>query len=129
MATNTSMTCPDWSIAPVHVAPPPSDLHIGLVHLPAIADPMSAGPSSLGQQRREPLHPPIDGDVVDLDATLSQELFDVAVGQTEAQVPADRDDDDIGWEAKAGESRAGTWSQTRAASSHAGSLAPRRRSP
>jgi hypothetical protein len=29
--------------------------------------------------------------------------FDVAVGQAEAQVPADRNDDHVGWEAKAGE--------------------------
>jgi hypothetical protein len=61
---------------------------------------MPAGPSSLGQQRREPLHPAVDGDMVDLDAPLSQQLFDVAVGQAKAQVSADRDDDDIGWEAK-----------------------------
>jgi hypothetical protein len=39
-------------------------------------------------------------------APLSQELFDVAVGQAEAQVPADGDDDDdIAWEAEAGEVR------------------------
>jgi hypothetical protein len=31
---------------------------------------MAARPSSLGQQRCEPLHPAIHGDVVDLDAPL-----------------------------------------------------------
>jgi hypothetical protein len=41
--------------------------------------------------------------VVDLDAALGEEFFDVAVGQAEAQLPADRNDDDIGWEAEAGE--------------------------
>jgi hypothetical protein len=40
---------------------------------------MAAGPGSLGEQRREPLHPPEDGDVVDLDATFGQQLLDVAV--------------------------------------------------
>jgi hypothetical protein len=34
--------------------------------------------------------------VVDLDAALGEELFSVAEGQAEAQVPADRNDDDIG---------------------------------
>jgi hypothetical protein len=49
----------------VDVAPAAGDLHIGLVDLPAITDGMAAGPGSLGQQRREPLDPPVDGDVVD----------------------------------------------------------------
>jgi hypothetical protein len=44
--------------------------------------------------------------MVDLDAALGEEFFDVAVGQAEAQLPADRNDDDIGWEAEAGERRA-----------------------
>jgi hypothetical protein len=37
----------------------------------------------------EPHHPAVDGDVVDLDATLGEQLLDVAVRQAEAQVPAD----------------------------------------
>jgi hypothetical protein len=36
--------------------------------------------------------------VVGLDATLGEELLEVAVGQAEAQVPADREHDYIGWE-------------------------------
>jgi hypothetical protein len=61
-----------------------------------------ARPSSLGQQRREPLDPTVDRDVIDLDAPLSKQLLDLAVGQAEAQVPADRDDDHVGREAEAG---------------------------
>jgi hypothetical protein len=83
-----------------------SDLHVGLVDLPAIANAVAAWPSGVGQQWRGPLHPAVDGDVVDLDAALGEEFFDVAVGQAEAQLPADRNDDDIGWEAEAGERRA-----------------------
>jgi hypothetical protein len=45
---------------------------------------MAAGPGSLGQQRREPLDPPVDSDVVDLDTAFGEEFLDVAVGQTEA---------------------------------------------
>jgi len=41
--------------------------------------------------------------VVDLDAALGEELFDVPVGQAEAQVPADRQGDDLGREAVPGE--------------------------
>jgi hypothetical protein len=40
---------PELVDRPVHVPPLPSDLHIGLVRVPAIADLMPAGPSSLGQ--------------------------------------------------------------------------------
>jgi hypothetical protein len=36
--------------------------------------------------------------VVDLDTALSEQLLDITVGQPEAQVPADRDDDAIGRE-------------------------------
>jgi hypothetical protein len=33
---------------------------------------MATWAGSLGQQRREPLHPPVDGDVVDLDTALGE---------------------------------------------------------
>jgi hypothetical protein len=59
--------------------------------------------SGLGQQRREPLEPPVDGDVVDLDAALGKQLLDITIGQAKAQVPADGNDDHVGWEAEAGE--------------------------
>jgi hypothetical protein len=38
---------------------------------------MATRPGGLSEQRREPLHPPVDGDVVDLDPALDEELFDV----------------------------------------------------
>jgi hypothetical protein len=91
---------------------------------------MTAGAGGLGQQRRKPLHPPVDGDVVDLDTPLGEQLFDVAIGQAEAQVPADRQHDHIGWEAEAREGGPHGGSRTRAASTHhAGSLAARTRAP
>jgi len=68
----------------VHVAPPPGDFHVGLVHHPAIPDQVSARAGSVGQQRREPLHPPVDADMVSLDAPLGEQLFDIAVGQAKA---------------------------------------------
>ena len=42
------------------------------------------GTGGVGQQRREAQHPPVDRDVVDLNAAFDQELFDVTVGQAEA---------------------------------------------
>jgi hypothetical protein len=43
--------------------------------------------------------------MVDLDTTLGEQLLDVAIRQAEAEVPADRDDDDLGWKAEASEGR------------------------
>ena len=54
-----------------------SDLHIRLVHSPAVPNGMAAGPGRLDQQRREPVDPPGDGDVVDLDAALGEQLLDI----------------------------------------------------
>ena len=39
--------------------------------------------------RGEALHPPVDGDLVDVDAAFGEKFFDVAVGEPEAQVPAE----------------------------------------
>jgi hypothetical protein len=68
----------------VDVTPAPSHLHIRLVHLPAVTHDVSARPSSIGQQRRESQHPPVDRHVVHLDTTLGEQFLDVAVGQAEA---------------------------------------------
>jgi hypothetical protein len=104
------------------VAPPAGDLHVGLIHLPAVPDGVPAGPGGLGEQGREPLHPAVDGDVVDVDAAFGEQLFDVAVGEAKAQVPADRQHDHLGREAEAGEGRPWDGSRARAAGSHDDSL-------
>jgi hypothetical protein len=61
--------------------------------------------------------------MVHLDTALGEQFLDVAVGQPKAQVPADRQDDDVGWEAEASEGRSCSGSRARAARSHAISLA------
>jgi hypothetical protein len=53
---------------PVQIHPPPGDFHIRLVDAPAIAGCMPAGACRVDQQRGEPLHPAIDGHVVNRDA-------------------------------------------------------------
>jgi hypothetical protein len=50
------------------------------IHIPPVPDQVLAGPGGLGEQAREPLHPPVDGDVVDLDTAFGEEFLDVAVG-------------------------------------------------
>ena len=92
---------------PTDVAPTAGDLDVGRIDLPVVADRMPAGPGGLGQQRREPLHPAVDRDVIDLDPALGEQLLDIAVRQAEAQVPADRQHDHVGWKAEAGEG--GSW--------------------
>jgi hypothetical protein len=57
---------------------------------------VAAESGGVGQQRREALHPPVDGDVVDLDAAFDQQFLYISVGQVVAQVPADRDHDHLG---------------------------------
>jgi hypothetical protein len=82
----------------VYVAPHTVDLDIRLIHEPPVTWRVAAKPSDVGQQRREPLHPPVDGDVIELDPALDQQFLDVSVGEFETQVPPDRDDDHLGRE-------------------------------
>jgi hypothetical protein len=56
---------------------------------------MAAGSGSIGQQQCEPQHPAVDRHVVNLNSAFCQQFFDIAVRQREAQVPADREDDDL----------------------------------
>jgi hypothetical protein len=67
--------------------------------------------------------------MVDLDTTLGEQLLDISVGQTEAQVPADGEHDHIGRKAEAGNDRSRKRSSASAAASHSGSLAASMRSP
>jgi hypothetical protein len=109
----------------VDIAPAAGHLDVGLVHEPTIPDQVAAGSGGVGQQRREPLHPPIDGDVVDLNAALDEELLDVAVGQAEPQVPAHREDDYLGWKPEASEGGPLDRGRARATGFHAGSVSAR----
>jgi hypothetical protein len=91
---------------PVHVAPHPVDLDVCLVNEPAVAGRVAAEPRCIREQRREPPYPPVDGDLVDLDTALDQQLLHVAVGQAVAQIPPDRHHDHLGREPKAREGAA-----------------------
>jgi hypothetical protein len=69
--------------SPVDVAPPARDVHIGLVDVPTVTEHVATRSGSIDEERRGALHQPVHGDVVDLDATLAQELLEGAVGQPE----------------------------------------------
>ena len=79
------MTWPYWSTA-----------RYTYVREPAVTDAVPARPRSLDDERGEALHPPVDGDVIDLDAAFGQQLFDIAVRQAVAQVPTHSQQDRIG---------------------------------
>jgi hypothetical protein len=51
--------------------------------VPAVPNDVLTGSGCLRELRREPLDPPVDGHVVDLDASFRQEFLDVPVGQAE----------------------------------------------
>jgi hypothetical protein len=90
---------------PVEVGPPAGDPDVSLVGEPPLAGNMPAEPGGLDELGREPLDPPVDGDVINGDATLSQQLLDVPLGQAVAQVPADRDRNHLRWKPEASEHR------------------------
>ena len=87
----------------IDVPPLAGNLHIRLVHIPTVADRMSARPGRIGEEWREALHPPVDGDVIDLDPTLTEQFFDIAIRESIPQIPAHGEDDDLGREPKTGE--------------------------
>jgi hypothetical protein len=41
---------------------------------------VSAGSGRVDQQRSEPLHPAVDGHMIDPHSALGQQLFDIAIG-------------------------------------------------
>jgi hypothetical protein len=101
------MLLPELVDRPVEVPPPAGDLHVRLVDEPAVPDRVTARPSGLDQQRGEPPHPPVNGDVVDLNVPLGEQLLHIAEGQAEAQVPPHPQHDHLRREPEPGEPRRG----------------------
>ena len=56
---------------------------------------MATRTRGVDHQRREALHPPIDRHVINIDATLGEQFFDIAVRQVVAQISAHRQQDDV----------------------------------
>jgi len=66
---------------------------------------VTARAGGLNELRGEALYPSVDADVIDGDAALGQEYLDIAVGQSVAQIPADRDRDHLTRKPEASEHR------------------------
>ena len=90
----------------VHVAPDTAHPQVGLIDEPAATDRMPTGVGGVDQLGGEALDPSVDRDVVDGDASSGEEFLDVAVRETEPQVPAHGEQNHVGREPVAGERRA-----------------------
>ena len=66
---------------PLQVRPPAVDLDVGLVNEPAVTRHVTACSCRFDELRCESLDPPVNGDVIDRDTTLGEQLLDVPVGQ------------------------------------------------
>ncbi len=64
---------------PVDVPPNAVDLDVRLVDEPPAADLVPARWGRVDGQGREPLHPTVNGDVINVDAPLGEELLQVPV--------------------------------------------------
>ena len=56
---------------PVDVTPDAGDFDVGLIYEPSRPDDMAAWSGRVDAQRREPLHPTKQGDLIDFEAALS----------------------------------------------------------
>jgi hypothetical protein len=74
------------------------DLLLGLVDEPTVGDRVPAWPGRVDEECGEVLDPPADGEVIDLDPALSEQLLNVSVGESLPQIPPDGEDDDLGRE-------------------------------
>jgi hypothetical protein len=71
------------------------DPNVGLVHPPTVVGRSEPQSQSTLNFRGVTLDPPPDGNVVDQKSALSKEFLDVTVRKGKAQIPADRQEDDL----------------------------------
>jgi len=100
----------------------PSHLHIGFIDEPSITDTVPARPSRVDDQWCETLHPPVDSDVINVDAAFGEEFFDIAVRESVAEVPAHCQQDHVGREPESRKRRRSR--VVRATTNHPGTLRP-----
>jgi hypothetical protein len=106
-----------------HVPPHPGNLHIGFIDEPAVTDTVPGRPRCVDDQRGETLHPPVDGDVINVDAAFGEELSDISVRQAVAEVPPDGQQDHVRREPESGKRRRSK--VVRATTNHPRTLRPR----
>ncbi len=106
---------------PVQIHPPPGDLGVGLVRVPAITGRMSTRSCCVNQQRREVLLPAEDADVVvDVHSAFGQQLFHIAIAESVTEIPAHCQHDHLPREPEASKRRSRREDRTNtAAAAHA----------
>jgi hypothetical protein len=72
------------------VLPAACDLRVGFVEEPAATDTVTRRSGGVDELSREGPQPPVQGDVIDVDATFDQQVLDIPVGQPITQVLAHR---------------------------------------
>jgi hypothetical protein len=80
---------------PVEVTPLAFDPDVRLVQAPAVIGRFKSRAQTSPQFRGVTLHPAPDGNVVDQKSALGKEFLHVTVRQREAQIPTDRQKDDL----------------------------------
>src|SRR4029077_1335537 len=84
-----------WSPPPCTSTPFAFHPHVGLVHPSRVVRRLEVPAQAPLQFRSIPLDPSPDGDVIHRKPTLGKKLLDVAVRKREAQIPADRQENDL----------------------------------
>ena len=100
------------------------DFDVGFVDEPAVARRVPREAGRVDQQRCEPLHLAVDGDVVDFDTAFDQQLLDVELGQSIAQIPPHRQHDHLDRKPETRERRAGRRQQARREANFTGQSCP-----
>jgi hypothetical protein len=89
---------------PVDVTPDAADLDVGLIDEPPVTRRVPGRAGRVGEQRGEPLDPPVHRDMIDLDTAFGEQFFHIAVREAVTQIPTHRHRDDLGKGPEAGES-------------------------
>ena len=80
---------------PLHAAPDAVDLDVRLMNEPPVTDGMPQGAIRVDQLRREVLHPPKPSHMVQLDTALGEEMLQIPVRTSVAQLPTGRQHDHV----------------------------------
>lgn len=75
---------------PVRVSSDAGDFDVGLIYAPPGLQPLDGTAERVGQQRCEALHSAEQCDVIAMTPRVGEQVFDVAVPQSVAEVPSHR---------------------------------------
>lgn len=81
--------------SPLDISQTTRDFHIRFINKPAATNCVTARPSSVNQQRSETLHPPIGGDMIDINTAFCKRFFNIAIGKPIPQIPAHSQQDHL----------------------------------